>query len=175
MDTIKSKILETVERVIDKQNSKGLKTYGQTLDDCPINDYDWQHMIIEELIDALQYQQKEIDKIKMNRTGDERMNMLKKKIEMWSSERDLHVADPDKQFYKIIEEMGEVAGAKARGNIDEMKVELGDVLVTLIIFAQQQDIDLKQCLELAYEKIMNRNGKMINGVYVKEEDLHASH
>lgn len=99
------------------------------------------------------------------------MNQLILKTQRWAEERNLHNADPDKQFLKIIEEMGEVAGAKARGNIDEMKTELGDVLVTLIIFAQQQNIDLKECLNQAYEKILYRKGKMVNGVYVKESDL----
>lgn len=63
MNSIKFKVLDTVETMINKQNKKGMETYGQSLDDCPVDDYDWQVMISEELIDALQYQQKEISRL----------------------------------------------------------------------------------------------------------------
>src|SRR5699024_12140133 len=99
------------------------------------------------------------------------MKTLINKTKLRSEQRNQHKADPDKQFYKIIEEIGEVAGAKARGNLDEMQTELGDVLVTLIIYAQQQNIELYDCLNLAYNKILNRNGKLVNGTFIKEEDL----
>lgn len=99
------------------------------------------------------------------------MELLIEKVKKWSKDRNLHVSDSNKQFLKIVEELGEVSGAYARGNIEEMKKELGDVLVTLIIFAQQNQLDLKECLELAYNKILYRKGKMINGVFIKEEDL----
>ena len=92
-------------------------------------------------------------------------------VEDWSIERGLHKADSNKQFLKITEEVGEVAAAFARSDKDAMRVEIGDVIVTLIIFAQQNKMDLQDCLEKAYEKIENRNGKMINGVFVKQEDL----
>ncbi len=64
MTTIKEAVLSTIEQHIEAQNEKGVKNYGQTLDDCPVDDYNWQTMIIEELIDALQYQQKEIKRLK---------------------------------------------------------------------------------------------------------------
>ena len=65
MTTIKAAVLSTIEQHIDQQNAKGMKNYGQTLDDCPVEDYSWQNMIIEELIDALQYQQKEMKRLNL--------------------------------------------------------------------------------------------------------------
>lgn len=50
-----------------------------------------------------------------------------------------------------------------------MKLEMGDVLVTLIVLAKQQDIELSECLRLAWNKIKNRRGKTIDGKFVKEE------
>lgn len=64
MTTIKEAVLSTVEQLLEAQNAKGMKNYGQSLDDCPVDDYNWQSMINEELIDALQYQQKEIERLK---------------------------------------------------------------------------------------------------------------
>ena len=63
-----------------------------------------------------------------------------------------------------------------KGKIDEslshnLKLEMGDVLVTLIILAKQLEIDPSECLDLAYNKIANRKGKTIKGIFVKEEDL----
>ena len=52
-------IRDTINRVLDRQNQKGLNTYGRTLDECPDGDYDWKEMALEELIDALQYLSKE--------------------------------------------------------------------------------------------------------------------
>jgi len=100
------------------------------------------------------------------------MNILTKKIEKWSEERGLDVADPKAQMLKVTEEVGEIAGALARNDIDAAEVEIGDGVVTLTILAMQLGLDINNCTKKAYEKIMYRNGKMINGVYVKEEDLH---
>lgn len=72
MTTIKQAVLSTIEEHIDKQNAKGMANYGQTLDDCPVEDYNWQNMIIEELIDALQYQQKEIGRLQQRTESDSR-------------------------------------------------------------------------------------------------------
>ena len=99
------------------------------------------------------------------------MNTLIKKVEWWSRDRELHKSNSDKQLLKLFEEAGEVAEAYNKGYTDELKIELGDVLVTLIIFAQQQGFDLHECLELAYDKIANRKGELVDGVYIKQEDL----
>ena len=99
------------------------------------------------------------------------MNTLIKKVEWWSRDRELHKSNSDKQLLKVSEEVAEVIQAYLKGHQTDMKLELGDVLVTLIIFAQQQDIDLHECLELAYDKIANRKGELVDGVYIKQEDL----
>lgn len=48
---------------------------------------------------------------------------------------------------------------------------IGDIQVTLIIYCLQRGIDYKKCLADAYSVIENRKGKMIDGTFVKEEDL----
>ena len=52
-------VRKVIDRVLDKQNAKGMATYGQTLDDCPDEAYDWKMMAIEELVDGIQYLAKE--------------------------------------------------------------------------------------------------------------------
>lgn len=99
------------------------------------------------------------------------MNELIKLVEEWSKNKGLDSSEPSKQFLKVTEEVGEVAAALARSDEDELRDGIGDVIVTLIILAQQHDMDLYECLNQAYAEISNRKGKMINGVFVKESDL----
>lgn len=54
---------------------------------------------------------------------------------------------------------------------EEVMDAYGDILVTLIIAAAIDDIDLEACLAQAYEVIRHRKGRLINGKFVKEEDL----
>lgn len=54
---------------------------------------------------------------------------------------------------------------------NEVKLELGDVLVTLIIQAHLQGTTVRECLELAWNKIKDRKGITRSGVFIKEEDL----
>lgn len=48
---------------------------------------------------------------------------------------------------------------------------MGDIFVTLIILCDQLDIYPVDCLAMAYEKIKDRQGRTINGTFVKSEDL----
>lgn len=99
------------------------------------------------------------------------MNELIKQVEEWSRKKGLDKADSSKQFLKVSEEVGEVAAALARNDMYELRDGIGDVVVTLIILAQQHDMDLYECLNQAYAEIKDRKGEMINGVFVKEADL----
>jgi NTP pyrophosphatase (non-canonical NTP hydrolase) len=50
----------------------------------------------------------------------------------------------------------------------EIKDALGDILVTIIIGAELQGLSLLNCLQSAYDVISKRNGKMIDGQFVKD-------
>ena len=99
------------------------------------------------------------------------MNELVKLIEKWAREKNLDIADPEKQMLKVVEEVGEVAAALARNNKNDLRDGIGDVVVTLVILAMQNDMDLYECLNCAYDEIKGRTGKMVNGVFVKSSDL----
>lgn len=88
-----------------------------------------------------------------------------------ATERNLHTANPRDQYLKVVEEVGEIAAALARGDRHEIADGIGDTIVTLIIFAMQQDMNITDCLAQAYNEIKDRKGKMIDGVFIKESDL----
>ncbi|EMC2423185.1 MazG-like family protein [Enterococcus faecalis] len=99
------------------------------------------------------------------------MNELVKLVEEWAKEKRLDKAEPEKQMLKVVEEVGEVAAALARNNKNDLRDGIGDVVVTLVILAMQNDMDLYECLNQAYNEIKDRKGKNVNGVFVKESDL----
>lgn len=99
------------------------------------------------------------------------MNTLIENVKKWSSEKGIDQADPAKQFLKVSEEVGEIAAALARDDKEELIDAIGDTMVTLIILAQQNKLEVQDCLKHAYNIISKRTGEMKNGVFVKQEDL----
>lgn len=53
---------------------------------------------------------------------------------------------------------------------DEIEDGLGDVLVTLILFAKLSGLGCVGALETAYNVIKNRTGKTVDGVFIKDSD-----
>ena len=77
------------------------------------------------------------------------------------------------QTVKVLEELGELSGAIAKGKLDEIDDGLGDVLVTLIILAQTLHYELELNLASAFAEIKDRKGKTKNGIFIKEADLNV--
>jgi NTP pyrophosphatase (non-canonical NTP hydrolase) len=97
-----------------------------------------------------------------------------KELEMlianWAEEKGLLKPEfAPKQFMKIQEELGELASAIIKEDIDKEIDSVGDLLVTIIILAWQRNINLKYALNVAYNEIKDRKGKMVDGSFVKEE------
>ena len=104
-------------------------------------------------------------------SGGSIMDDLVGLVEVWAVDKGLDTADSFKQFAKVAEELGEIAAALARNNEDELRDAIGDTVVTLIILAKQNGMDLEECLQCAYDEIKGRKGKTVNGIFVKEADL----
>lgn len=157
---------------------------------------------------------------------------LENKVQQWFVDRNLHEANPVKQFLKLMEESGELFEGIAKDKPELIYDALGDIQVVLIgleqqikngaqISANQQELELllmvsslgniaqklyahvshnetqmpliksdlmfldsvissvsffngtdaDSCLQIAYDAIKGRKGKMVDGVFVKEEDL----
>lgn len=63
------------------------------------------------------------------------------------------------------------AGTSKGKNENEVKEEIGGIYVVLTILSMQLGLDINDCVNYEYHKIVNRKGKMIDGVFVKESDL----
>jgi hypothetical protein len=76
---------------------------------------------------------------------------------------------PKAQYMKAILEMGELADALLKKNPNDIKDAIGDTVVCLINMCALLDINLTDCLEVAYLQIKNRKGSLLpNGVFVKQ-------
>ena len=86
----------------------------------------------------------------------------------------LDKAEPTKQMCKAIEELGELAAAIVRDDIEEQIDAIGDIMVVLTVLGMQLHLDITGCYFLAYQQIKDRKGQMVNGIFVKENDLKIS-
>ena len=93
------------------------------------------------------------------------------KIRQWTLDRNLQEGDPKGQILKLLEESGELASGLAKNNEAEVKDAIGDIVVVLTVLSLQLDINIEECLELAYLEIKDRSGKLVDGIFVKESDL----
>lgn len=99
------------------------------------------------------------------------MTDLIKNIQGWASDRNISTQDPRIQMCKTMEELGELANAINKGRKADAVDGIGDVVVTLICMSMQLGVDFNECLKMAYNEIKDREGEMINGMFVKDVDL----
>ena len=94
---------------------------------------------------------------------------LQENVLEWANDRHLiDINNAPRQALKITEELGETLGAFLKGNQQEIQDGIGDVLVTVIIFAKQLGYDPTKCLELAWNEIKDRTGKTVDGTFIKD-------
>ena len=94
---------------------------------------------------------------------------ISQNVLIWAKEKDILKPDNHlKQLGKIMSEVGEFADEVIKENKQGQIQELGDVFVTLIIIAEQLNLNPVKCLEIAYNKIKDRQGKTINGTFIKD-------
>ena len=95
---------------------------------------------------------------------------LVEKIAQWHRDRNLIDGSTDKdQYMKLIQEAGELSDSICKGK--DIRDDIGDMMVVLINIMNRNGLSMEECLQVAYDDIKDRKGKMINGVFVKESDL----
>jgi NTP pyrophosphatase (non-canonical NTP hydrolase) len=76
---------------------------------------------------------------------------------------------PETQLLKAVSEMGELADATIKNDKEAVIDAVGDVMVCLVNYCVLQDINLVQCMKVAYDQIKNRRGTLLpNGVFQKD-------
>ena len=90
-------------------------------------------------------------------------------IRKWASNRGLYKdGDPKTQALKLVEEVGETCKAILKSDQAEIEDGIGDCVVVLTNLAHLCNTDIEHCIELAYNEIKDRKGKMDNGTFKKD-------
>jgi len=99
------------------------------------------------------------------------LNRLIKLCSEWSETRGiLKHSSVQAQGLKLVSEIGELSDNIAKGR--DVKDDIGDCLVVLNNLALMHETTLAECLQVAYDDIKDRKGKMQpNGVFIKESDV----
>ena len=96
------------------------------------------------------------------------MDELVKKVEQWHYDRNLIDGATDKdQVLKLLQELGELSDNVCKGN--DIRDDIGDMLVVMINILARNKLTLEECLQVAYDDIKDRKGRMVDGIFVKEE------
>ena len=90
-------------------------------------------------------------------------------IREWANERGLYdKGDTKTQSLKLVEEVGEICRAILKGNDSDVEDGIGDAVVVLTNLAELQGTSIEHCIEMAYNEIKDRTGKMDNGTFKKD-------
>jgi NTP pyrophosphatase (non-canonical NTP hydrolase) len=95
---------------------------------------------------------------------------IEMKIIQWAEARKIiQNSNPESQLLKAVSEMGELADATIKNDEEAIVDAVGDVMVCLVNYCALQDINLVDCMEVAYDQIKNRRGTLLpNGVFKKD-------
>lgn len=177
IDDVKSNRLRELRKKLGftaKQVSEDMKECGIDIPVSTLTKYEVgeRNPKIDKLKDLAFYY-----KVPLSYLQGEPMNFeeLHEAIIQWAEDRNMIKKDRLTvlaQFAKVSEEQGELSAGINKNDREKIEDSLGDILVTLIILSRDLNVDLLDCLRGAYNVIKDRKGKTINGVFVKETDLH---
>ena len=113
---------------------------------------------------------------KLEREKDGTVMTVEELIEhviQWGADRGItENSDAKTQYLKLVEEVGELGGAIARGKRDDMLDACGDIIVVALMIMAIEDTSMEECLGKAWSEIKDRKGYLTpSGVFVKEQDL----
>jgi NTP pyrophosphatase (non-canonical NTP hydrolase) len=93
-------------------------------------------------------------------------------IRAWATNKGIYKSgDSRTQYIKLMEEAGELAQAILKNDEPEVIDAIGDMVVVLTNLAKLRGHNIEDCICSAYDVIKSRQGKMVNGTFVKKESL----
>ena len=91
------------------------------------------------------------------------------RVTQWAIDRNIVPGSTaDRQFLKLVEEVGELSTALQKKDRKKIMDAIGDIAVTSNNIAELSEMTFDECCEAAWEEIKDRKGRIINGVFVKE-------
>lgn len=91
-------------------------------------------------------------------------------IREWAKSKGIYAkGDIKTQLIKLSEEVGELSKGVLVNNDAEIEDAIGDCVIVLTSVAKFKGLNIEQCINSSFNVILNRNGKMENGTFVKME------
>ena len=99
------------------------------------------------------------------------MQNIVNQIIQWHKDRNLIEGSTDKdQVLKLAQELGELSDNVCKNNHPMLIADdLGDMMVVMLNIMYRNELTIDVCLQKAYDSIKHRTGKMVDGIFVKEE------
>jgi NTP pyrophosphatase (non-canonical NTP hydrolase) len=92
------------------------------------------------------------------------------KIRSWAEDRGIYdKGDVKTQYVKLLEETGELAKSILKNDDEEFVDAIGDCVVVLTNLAKLKGYEIEDCIDHAYTIISKRQGRMVNGTFVKNK------
>lgn len=110
------------------------------------------------------------------------INELIVEVRRWYKERGLdELSNPLSQCMKVVEEVGELVSElnkvsqdlythKDLSQNENIQDAVGDVMISLMNFCNISNVHLTTCVYKSYNQIKNRQGKCINGRFIKDTE-----
>ncbi len=97
------------------------------------------------------------------------MKELIEKVNKWFEDRNLIQGSTDKdQILKLTQELGELSDHACKG--EDIRDDLGDMIVVILNIMKRNSYTMEECLQVAYNDIKDRKGRMVDGIFVKETE-----
>tara|TARA_R100000329_G_scaffold128258_1_gene107028 strand:+ start:1725 stop:2027 length:303 start_codon:yes stop_codon:yes gene_type:complete len=91
-------------------------------------------------------------------------------IRKWAKDKGIFdKGDAKTQCLKLQEEVGELSHGILKDNIEEISDAIGDCVVVLTNLSELCGLKIEDCIKGSYEVISKRQGKMVNGTFVKNK------
>jgi NTP pyrophosphatase (non-canonical NTP hydrolase) len=90
------------------------------------------------------------------------------KVKQWHHDRNLIDGSTDKdQTLKLLQELGELSDSVCKGK--DIRDDIGDMLVVMINIIERNKLTLTDCISRAWDDIKDRKGRMVDGIFIKED------
>ena len=103
-----------------------------------------------------------------------KMETLSSLIIEWAKEKGID--NKERQYLKIVEEVGETCGAILKNNREEIIDGIGDIGVTIIIYAWQRNsnLDFEKCREAQKREITTSEDVIIENIFESLYEYNSS-
>lgn len=97
------------------------------------------------------------------------------RITDWQKQKGIDKSTLDKQFIKLVEEVGEIATALARikedpSQIDDLLDGCADTIVVAVGLINLTGVDPHTILSNTLTELEGRTGKVVDGIFIKDND-----